>query len=931
MRNRLGLRAAQAAGIGVALGALALSGCGALLTNHYRIERAKREMRAGEWQGAAFDLRTVVRKDPHDAEAWVLLARLSLDAADPNGAESALSHALAAGAKGPQVEDLQARTWLASGKARTLLEALARHTLHLPEPDRTVLYVRALLGTGQRAAAIALLKPLVAAHPQVTEARDLLAESLASAGQFPAALAQLTTAEQHDPKSPEPWLIAGRIYAAVGDFSAAEQAMLAALKRMPGSEPILHRLAALETLTDARLALGQVGPAAKTLSALTKLEPQSPLTELLQARVALARGALQAGTNQLERIVLDAPRFVQARLLLGAALMTRGELEQAEQQLQQVLAQAPENIQARQLLAEVQLKLGDPGAAIRALTPALSAPRLDPQLLSLLGSAVARTGEREVLMRALERTAQAHPHDAQVLIHLAAIDLSVGQPERALALLQKTTDQDGVLRDRLLVSALLAARGPGAAGMAVEQLLAAQPRDPAVLQLGASYFAAQNELPKARGLLRTALGIEPNDLAVVIALAKIEAQSGDAPAAQRRLRAALAAHPVALPVRIALAEVLAGSRHFAQARTVLAAAQDAQRSPDVQFALARLALAQGKLEAANAALSRAVATQPGSALLIEQAGLLLLGAHQYDAALARLARAAALEPGNPMYWLNTARAELDLNRPLAAYASLEKAIRLQPHWLLATRLLALIDLHQGKGQAALDRARAFLAQDPHNPQALVFEGDVQAALGQPAKAVAAYREAQRGRPSAAVAVKLYEAERAAHLPHPARPLQRWLQRWPEDWRVRTVLGDYYLTVAGEPKRAVAQFRLALQHDPSDVVALNNLAWALSRTGDPRAQAVAERAYRLAPDSPQINDTLGWILVRTGQGAEALGYLEHATQLDPHDPELQYHYAYALAKTGKPGAARRILMKILASPQAFDGRPAAARLLASLKA
>ena len=930
MRNRRGLSPDRARGIGIALAAFALTSCGALLTNHYRIERAQREMQAGEWQGAAFDLRTVVRKDPHNAKAWVLLARLSLDAADANGAQSALQHALAAGAKGPQVEDLQARIWLANDQAKRLLDALAKHAIALPEPDRSVLSVRALLGTGQLEQAMAVLQPLVAAHPNLTEARDLLAVSLASQGHFPAALAQLAVAAQRDPKSPEPHLIAGRIDAATGQFAAAEHAMLAALQRMPGSEPILHRLTALVTLTESRLALGQGDLAAKSLAALTKLEPQSPLTMLLQARVKLARGALLAGTNELERVVLNAPQFVQARLTLGAALIARGELEQAEQQLQQALTQAPGNIAARKLLAQVQLKLGNPGAAIRVLTPALSAPKLDPQLLSLLGSAAESTGDREVLIRSLERSAQAHPDDTKILINLAAVYLSVGQPQRALTLLEKTTDRDGVRRDQLLVSALLATRGPGAAGKAVQQLLAAHPHSAPVLELGASYFATQNDLTQTRALLREALAIRPDDLGAVVALAQIDERAGDVSAAESRLKGALAAHPEALPVRIALADVLAGARQFAQAHTVLAAARDAQKQPEVQFALAGLALVQDNLPEANAALDRAVAAQPGSAILMEHAGLMLLGANQYDAALARLARAAAREPGNATYWLNVARAQLDLNRPLAAYASLEKASRLQPHWLPAARLLALIDLHQGKSQAALDRAKAFLAGAPHDPGALVFEGDVEGAVGQMTKAVAAYREAQRWRPSAAVAVKLYQAQLAAHLPNPAQPLEQWLQRWPQDWRVRTVLGDYDLTVARNPRKAVREFSLAVKQNAGDAVALNNLAWAMNRIHDPHAEAMAERAYQVAPNSPQINDTLGWILMREGQGPRALGYLEQATRLDPQDPQLQYHYAYALAKTGRSAQARKILLKILSSPRPFDGRPAAQRLLATLK-
>ncbi|MGH8277129.1 MAG: tetratricopeptide repeat protein, partial [Steroidobacteraceae bacterium] len=48
-------------------------------------------------------------------------------------------------------------------------------------------------------------------------------------------------------------------------------------------------------------------------------------------------------------------------------------------------------------------------------------------------------------------------------------------------------------------------------------------------------------------------------------------------------------------------------------------------------------------------------------------------------------------------------------------------------------------------------------------------------------------------------------------------------------------------------------------------------------------------------------------------------------------ELQYHYAYVLAQTGKGTEAREILSRVLATKRNFNGRSAAERLLADLGA
>ncbi|MDE2296127.1 MAG: PEP-CTERM system TPR-repeat protein PrsT [Gammaproteobacteria bacterium] len=915
--------------IGVAIATLALAGCGAFMTPKAHIERARREMAQGNWHDAAFDLRAVLNKQPRNTEAWLLLARLSVDAADLNGAQSALEHAVHAGAKGPTVDLLQARLWLETGQPHALLDAIAHHQVALPEPDRSLLNARALLATGQTDAAAALLRPLVASAPAATDARDLLAESLLQAGRLPEALAQLRIAIQRAPTAAEPRLIEGRVLAWQGQFAAAESALDQALARMPPAEPVAHRLTALVALTQARLALGEIDAAAKSQAMLAKLEPAAPMTQLLDARIKLVRGQIRPATDELERIVVNAPSFVEARMLLGAALLQRGDLQQAQQQLRRVVAQTPDNVQARKLLAQVQLKLGQPNEALSVLTPAIEGPSADPTLLSLFGSAASQAGNPAALVQALERSAKAHPNDPPVIENLASVYLATGHAREALALLQKIPDTGDLRRDQLWVAALAAVRGPNAALQAVDELLAKHPHDPRVANLAASLAVSQHHFGRARLLLRSALAENPGDGPTALALAKVDQAAGDPAAAQRRLGALLAAHPQALPVRLALADSLASTRAFANARTVLEAAKDAAKEPAVQFALARLALAQGDAKAARAAIDRAVAARPNDPAVTEDAGLVLMQANQPDAALARFAQATTLAPTDAGYWLNSARAQLALNQPAAARASLAKADQLQPNWLPVVSALALIDLRERQGAAALARSQALVAHDPNDPGALELQGDVEMAIGQTSAAGTAYAAAERLRPSAELAVKRFRVEINLHAAHPTAPLDAWLAREPNDWRVHDVLGNYLLATH-RPAQALPHFKAAVAENPGDVVALNNLAWAMSEAHDPGAQPLALRAYALAPQSPAVNDTLGWILARSGEDAKALGYLERAATLNPKDPEVGYHYAYALAKTGQGAKARQILSRILASPAPFDSRQDAERLLGSIR-
>jgi putative PEP-CTERM system TPR-repeat lipoprotein len=471
----------------------------------------------------------------------------------------------------------------------------------------------------------------------------------------------------------------------------------------------------------------------------------------------------------------------------------------------------------------------------------------------------------------------------------------------------------------------LGAKGPAAAGAEVTRLLAAHQRDPAILDLAASYYVTQGRTDEARATLRAALAIDPDDVGSLVDLARLDEAAGDASAAQSRLQAALKTHPEALPIRLALADILVRKKAYANARTLLEAAAPSA-GPQVKFALAQVALASGDLKTANAEIDQALAAQPGQAGLVESAGLLLMNANQFDAALARFTQATQLAPKDAGDWLNTARAQLALNQPDAARASLRQAEALQPQWLPVVGTLAYLDLHQGNGQAALTRIQALLAQRPDDPGALQLEGDVEAYLKQPAAAESAYAKAQQLRPSARLAADLYRVRAMAHASQPQQPLEQWLAHEPQSWPIRDLLGEYYLGAGKSPRRAAQEFQTVVAQKPNDVVALNNLAWALNQVGDTGAVAIAQRAYRLAPNAPTVEDTLGWVLTRNGQAAQAVDYLRQAVKLDPSSLDAQYHLAYALTKTGHQAEAHQILTKLLSSGEPFGSRSEARQLL-----
>ena len=118
-------------------------------------------------------------------------------------------------------------------------------------------------------------------------------------------------------------------------------------------------------------------------------------------------------------------------------------------------------------------------------------------------------------------------------------------------------------------------------------------------------------------------------------------------------------------------------------------------------------------------------------------------------------------------------------------------------------------------------------------------------------------------------------------------------------------------------------------DKNNPVLLNNLAWLYDNNSDERGLEYAEKAYKGAPKSAAVMDTLGWILVRKGKIERGTKLLETANDLVPRQGDIVYHFAAALNKSGRTKEARRHLECILKSGAGFSEMEAAKALLKEL--
>ena len=134
------------------------------------------------------------------------------------------------------------------------------------------------------------------------------------------------------------------------------------------------------------------------------------------------------------------------------------------------------------------------------------------------------------------------------------------------------------------------------------------------------------------------------------------------------------------------------------------------------------------------------------------------------------------------------------------------------------------------------------------------------------------------------------------------------------------LAEIY-TKRGEHDLAIERYRVALTVKPNDLVALNNLAYALSvhRNEHAEALALARRAVVIGKSDGSVLDTVAWIEHQMGDTATAAKRISDAVRRKPENPDIRLHAAIIYGAVGALDQARIELEEALRLNEEFAER------------
>jgi tetratricopeptide (TPR) repeat protein len=478
---------------------------------------------------------------------------------------------------------------------------------------------------------------------------------------------------------------------------------------------------------------------------------------------------------------------------------------------------------------------------------------------------------------------------------LARFHLSQGRFDKALAACEEglKVDSANTLVRRTLVKACLASPDPALrvrAAQVLGKLLEEMPNDIELqaLQAGLKLSTGTPEATaEATAILERIVDLDPRQVGAQLQLIQMAQARGDRQEVDERILRALGANPRNSDLLLARVRLDADRGDVTAALQFARAAADADpQSKEARSLLVVLAIRAGDLDTARAQVDLWRKTDPdGEATQVAQARL-LAGQKRGPEAVEVLEtyRRGHADSAGPDLLLLLAELHRQQGNDEASGRCIDQVLSRTPD--NAAARLARVRWLGAAGK--LDDLRAILdGQSLENPGHLPI-----VMAGASVLASSGSDDAVRH------ARVLFEQVRKRY---PGRL----------DAALGVAVTAYRL---GDRDGAVQAYRRALELDPYQRQALNDLAWILGvETGKPQeAIEFADRGVARYPDDPHLLDTRGVLLTQLGRLADARTDLERCIEVakgvPPTEAKARLHLARVHVKLGEPAAATQQLQE-----------------------
>lgn len=870
-------------------------------TPQEHIEDAKTAITAGELNVAIIELKNALQKDANSLSARAMLGKLRMQQGDIQAAARDLERAIDLGTEDEETRVAYLRTKTMLGNHLAVVGELEG------TPGLSPAYA-AVLGEAYLAA-----RDLAGARAQFQQALNL-PEGLLGISQVAfyendaqRAYKYIQQALDKSPDFEQALLFKGELELVLQDADAA-LATFDKARKFPVS-----RNSALVGVVRAQLLAEDLPAASKAADQLISSTKKYPYAHFLKGLIAYRQKDYQGAERalgQARRLSGDDPGTLR---LLAIVKYELGEKAASERLLRRYLTQDSADLSVRKLLARIMSERSQHAEVIELLQP-VATQHADPQIWAMLGNALMQTGEASSAAEAYESAVEIAPDMAVFRNQLALSLLGSGDNQGATEQLTAAVelDDDSLQSEYLLVLTKIRDRDFTGATKVSDGLVADTPDNPVGYHLKGLIAASQQDAMGAKDAFKEAVEKDPTYFPSAHALAQIATQEGkqaEARAYYERLRTATS-DDVRASIALARLDIQAQDINGALARLEEAITQFPE-SPSAHTALARVQMATGQLEEALTTTGKAseLAGDTPDILFLKADVQLRLGQKEAAEVTGEQLQSLAASFAKDAEFLSSLGA---LQLRLEAFTSARQnllsvleipGINAQPI-LVNLVNLELAEQNPRRAQSHLDQ---LLNAGQANEQVALLQGDIYLASDRVDQALNHYRSmSQEGSRSATLKAGMLFLQSARYA-EGDQFLSDWVEQNGADAGVQALIASAKVQL-GDLDAAKARYEAMMP--TNNPTTLNNLAWIYLNQGDRRALTLAEKAHKLIPNNPDIQDTLGWILVKYDRAEEALALLEASAKLRSGQGAVQYHLGMAYLQLGEQAKAAAALKKAI---------------------
>ena len=909
-------------------GLLLLASCGAK-TPEALIASGKEFSAKNDTASAIIQYKAALQLDLASTEARILLGKALVSTGDFTGAIVELTKALEDKAPPSAVLPTLAHAMVLSGGYRKLVTSHGNVKLEdkASEAEFKTHLATAWGHLGDRSKSQAAVEAALAAEPTHGPASILKARLLAGQGKFDEAVALVDQVLSKNEQFHEGWLLRGELLNAVkqdpaGAEAAFRQAIAIEKSYLPAHAAIIGMRLRQQDLAGAKTQAERLREAA----------PNHPYVVLVDAQLAYLDGQVARARELAQRLLQVYPDNEDALVLAGIVESQLGSTVQATTHLVKALQINPALEPARLNLAEVEARMGQHKKALETLKPLLAAAQPRAGAVALAANAELLLGNAAAAEKLYLQAAKLDPSNPRLQTAAVMSRLSTGDAAMALAELESLAKSNKeTYADEALFAARMNRREFDAALASLDTMAKKQPGRASHLELRSRVHLARRDLPAARQSLEDALKLDPALYSAVASLTYIDLLENKPDQAMARVQAAVDANPRNSFALIALAEMKA--RNGAGVPEVKKLLVDAIAASPLQaeqrLKLIEFTLRKRQYKDALAAAQDAIAALPGNIGILEALGRAQTQAGNVEQAANTYRRLAAALPDSPVPYLRLAEIYKASGEREKSFVAINKALEVAPG--LVEAQLALIDALSNSSQSrnALEYVRRIKQSFPNQSRGYSLEALYHARRKDNEAAVAALREGTTKTNSPELAGKLFsQLLKMGRTAEAEKFGASWIKQHPGD-----AAFEYLLSVSdiarGDLRSAEARLRRVVVAYPNNVMALNNMAWVLAQGGGKDAIFYAQRALDLAPDQPELMDTLAFALAADKQVGAALDMQKRATELAPENHGLRLGLARLALQSGDKRLAREELQKLSQLGTAFAAQEEVKKLMQGL--